>query len=232
MGAIVRGIPIWMAAAFAWAQAVSGPAEATQASPSPPPQEAHALQRPDKADEPGERLHVDVEGHVERLLEERAAAGLPRFEESIEVRGKTPQVMIERFFGGLDVECAPAGVGAPSARELDEARPTPPPTADLLALAQLALAQIKGRDKRADRYFLYGMKRGTEVSYQLRDARVPVTWLYGINGTTFELVDSFPDRDEAIRALRRRERGSSSPAPAPSSVKAALWGPVQCRPRR
>jgi hypothetical protein len=196
------------------------PARASQtpspgATPSPSPTPPPSLRRA-------------VEEQVGKLIEREARGGVPRFETSIEVIGKTPQLMIERFFGGVDLECLPAGVGAPSVAELGEARPTPPPTADLLALAQLMAAKLPGKGKGPDRYFLYRVRRGVEVSYDLRERKVPVTWLYGINGTTFELLEGFQDRETAVRGLRRMERGIPGPIPTSSGTRPP-W--AVCRPR-
>lgn len=204
-----------LGAGGAWAQLpAASPSPSPVAPPSPPPS-----------------IRSEVDKQVERLLEREAREGVPRFETSIEVVGKSPQVMIERYFGGLDLECVPAGLGAPTVAEMGEARPTPPPTGDLLALAQLVASKLKGRSKGPDRYFLYRVRRGTEVRYDLRESKVPLGWLYGVNGTSFELVEGFPDRDSAVRGLRRMERGIPGPLPA-SPASPAIWASSPCRPRR
>ena len=72
-----------------WAQTAS-----PKASPSPSPSPS---------------IVIDVDRHVGQMLEEEAKKGTPRFETSIEVYGKSPQIMLERFFGGVDLECKPGG---------------------------------------------------------------------------------------------------------------------------
>ena len=72
--------------ALAISGVLGGQASAQSASPTPSPSP----------------LTLDVEKHVDQVLAEQASKGTPRFETTIEVVGKSPQIMLERFFGGVD----------------------------------------------------------------------------------------------------------------------------------
>jgi hypothetical protein len=199
---------------------LGGRAEAQ--SPSPPPTPTPA---------PG-RLKLDIDRHVEQRLAEEERKGTPRFETQVEVVGKSPQVMLDRYFGGVDLECPPGGAppdgGAPSEVEMREARWHLSPYADFLALGKFIADKLNGKGGKAERYFLYRVRAGDKVSYLLREGRAPDTLLYGAPGTTFELVDAFPDLDSGTRAWRRMERGFPTPV-GPTASPPAAWQATTCR---
>lgn len=183
-------------------------------------------------------LTLDVEKHVDQVLAEEASKGTPRFETTIEVIGKSPQIMLERFFGGVDLECGPVGSlppggGAPTVAETREFRPHPPPSADfgalIAAVGQAVAKKLKG--KGPERFFLYRIRNKDGVRYLLREGRVPASWLDTLPGTTFDLVAAFPDLDSGVKGWKRMERGfpsaegSNAPPPQP-------WATTTCRPRR
>ncbi len=183
-------------------------------------------------------LTLDVEKHVDQVLAEEASKGTPRFETTIEVIGKSPQIMLERFFGGVDLECGPVGSlppggGAPTVAETREFRPHPPPSADfgalIAAVGQAVAKKLKG--KGPERFFLYRIRNKDGVRYLLREGRVSASWLDTLPGTTFDLVAAFPDLDSGVKGWKRMERGfpsaegSNAPPPQP-------WATTTCRPRR
>lgn len=196
---------------------LGGQASAQTASPTPAPR----------------RLVLDVDRHVDQLLAEEARKGTPRFETTIEVVGKSPQIMLERFFGGVDLECGPGGAppggGAPSDIEMRAVRPHPSPYVDFAALGRAVAEKLKG--KGPERYFLYRVHAQEQIHYLLREERVPPSWLQALPGTTYELVAAFPDLDTAVRGWKRMERGFSSPV-APSAPPPPPWQTTTCRPRR
>jgi len=205
----------------------------TGAAPSPRPAE----QQDDgtttgkgeaKAKPAPKRLRLDVERHVERRLAQDG--DVPRFETRVDVVAKSPQLMLNRFFGGVDLECSPAGAppggGAPTELEMREARWHPSPGIDFLALARAIADKLKAVGP--DRYFLYRMRTGDDVNYVLREGRLPPSQLY-TPGTTYELVDAFPDLSSATRAWRRMERGYPTPTAAEVPPPAA-WQTSTCRP--
>jgi hypothetical protein len=210
----------------------SGFAAPQQPAPEPPAQqhEPAAEKTEEKAKPRPRRLVLDIEKHVEKKLAEEP----PRFETSIEVVAKSPQMLLERFFGGVDLECGPGGGGAPSVEEMREHRPHAPPTADLMALAMALAGKVMGKVKgnETPRYFLYAVKRSNAVNYALREEKVPDAWFYNFPGVTFELVESFPDRDSAVRAWRRMERGFGTPTAPKVDALAPQWATAPCRPRR
>lgn len=168
------------------------------------------------------RLKLDVERHVERVLEKDDRL---RFEERVEVVARSPQQQLQRFVEGAELDCEPAGVGAPTELEMREVRPGPAPYVDLLALAGAALAQLK--KKGPPRFFVYRVTRVGKASYLVREGGAPQGWAAGPGGVSIELVDSFPDRKSALAAWQRLERGLEGPpkaSPPPPFLSSA------CRP--
>ncbi len=169
-----------------------------------------------------------AEQEVEKIVQ-RETRDLPRFEEQIEVVGRTPQMMLERFFGGADVECTASPGGVPSEQDMRDVRQTPGQALDLVGAAQQLLKAIKGEDKGPPKYFLYRVRKANEARYELREGKIPVVWMYGgINGNTFELLEGFSDRDAAVRGLRRMEKGFLTPKPL-ASERESPWSYRTCR---
>ena len=202
----------------------SEPPPDPQPSPNPRPV---AQPSPEKAPVPPKRLHLDIERHVQGAVD-REAAPL-RFETSVEVEAESAQAAFERHLHGLDLECGPAGGGAPTDVEMRAVRPHLSPSADFLALGRWLAGKAKG-GKGQDRYFLYSVTSARGVSYSLRGERVPDA-LLGVQGTTFELVATFPDRDSATRAWQRLERGSLDPAHRDAASRPPPWATSPCPPR-
>ena len=177
---------------------------------------------------------LDVEKHVDQVLAEQAGKDTPRFETTIEVVGKSPQIMLERFFGGVDLECGPlgsvpAGGGAPTVEETRPFRPHLSPSVDFAALGRAIAQKLKG--KGPEKFFLYRVRSKNGEKYLLREGRVPASWLDSLPGTTFDLVAAFPDLDSGVKGWKRMERGfptaegSNAPPPQP-------WATTTCRPKR
>jgi hypothetical protein len=168
-------------------------------------------------------------------MEEDARKGIPRFEDRVEVVGKSPQVMIDRFFGGIEYDCTPGGAppggGAPTHIEMREARWHPSPSMDFQsALIALAAQVFKNKTRGPDKYFLYRVDAKGEVSYVLREGRIPDAVLYATPGTTYELLRSYPDTKDGVKALHRLERGFATPD-AKDAPPPADWQTSTCRPR-
>src|SRR5262249_32288732 len=134
-------------------------------------------------------------------------------------------------FGGIDLECgpseAPPNGGAPSEVEMREARLHPGPTMDFVSLARTLADKLKHPGP--DRFFLYRRRAGDDVSCELRAGRRPASELY-LPGTTYELVDGFPDAASATKALRRMEQGLSTTR-GPDVPPTQPWQTSTCRPR-
>jgi hypothetical protein len=197
---------------------LGGRASAQSASPTPSPSP----------------LTLDVEKHVDEVLAEEATKGTPRFETTIEVVGKSPQIMLERFFGGVDLECGPigsvaAGGGAPTVAETRPFRPHPSPSVDFAALGRAVAQKLKG--KGPEKYFLYRLRSKGGEKFLLREGRVPASWLDSLPGTTFDLVAAFPDLDSGVKGWKRMERGFPSPV-SPDAPPPDPWATTTCRPRR
>lgn len=199
---------------------------AATAGPQSATQEPVADRTPAKPEERSERLKLDIDKHVERLLAGRPE--LPRFEDSVEIQGKAPQVMLERFFGGVDLECGPSAGGAPSEGEMRAYRPHPAPYLDFAALSA-ALARKFG-PKGTPKYFLYRVERQGGVSYSLREERIPESWFLNLPGTTFELLESFVSREDAVVAWRRVHRGEKKLL-YPGGERLPPWVTATCRPK-
>jgi hypothetical protein len=145
------------------------------------------------------------------VLDER---GLPRFETTVDVEARSPQSLLNRHFEGMP--CSAVG-GVPT--ETPAARPQTSPSVDLLSAARALGKALKS--KGPDRFFVYRIREGERIRYSLREGPVTRDWLPGVGGRLYELVDVFPDRDEAVRALHRLERDGdakepkASPCPTP-----------------
>ena len=170
-----------------------------------------------------------VEQEAEKIVQKEMREGVPRFEEQVEVFGKTPQMMLERFFGGAEVECGSLPGGVPSESDMRGVRPMPGQALDFIGAAQQLLKALKGEDKGPPRYFLYRVRKADEARYELREGKIPVAWMYGgVNGNTFELLQGFSDRDTAVRGLRRMEKGFLTPTPL-ASERESPWVYKTCR---
>ena len=176
---------------------------------------------------------IDVDRHIDQVLEEEAKKGPPRFQTSIEVYGKSPQIMLERFFGGVDLECVPGGAppggGAPTEVEMREVRPHPAPYVDFAALGMAVAKKLKG--KGPERYFLYRVRNKERVNYLLREGRVPPGTIGALPGVAYDLIAAFPDTDSAVRGWKRMEHGFPT-AEGPDASPPPPWQTTTCRPRR
>jgi hypothetical protein len=176
---------------------------------------------------------IDVDRHVDQVLEEEAKKGPPRFQTTIEVYGKSPQIMLERFFGGVDLECVPGGAppggGAPTEVEMRAVRPHPAPYVDFAALGMAVAKKLKG--KGPERYFLYRVRNKERVNYLLREGRVPPGTIGALPGVAYDLIAAFPDTDSAVRGWKRMERGFPT-AEGPDASPPPPWQTTTCRPRR
>lgn len=222
LGGAGRKVP-GRAAAFAVAALLSGRTDAQTTTPEPTPTPAP------------KRLRLDIDRLVKERLEEDQRKGILRFETRVEVIGKSPQVMLDRFFGGIEYDCrpggAPPGGGAPSHIEMREARWHPSPSADFeAALLKLIAEAFKGKMRGEDKYFLYRVNAKGVVSYLLREGRVPDALLYARPGTTYELIRAYADTKSGAKALRRLERGFATPEGS-SAPPPADWQTSTCRPR-
>lgn len=156
--------------------------------------------RPSPSPSPAPRLRLDIEKHTQRVLDEK---GLPRFETRVEVEAQSPQALLNRYFEGSP--CAPAG-GVPT--ETQAGRPSTSPSADFLGVAKALGKLLQSRGP--ERFFIYRIQNSERIRYSLREGRVPADWLSGVNGTLYELIAAYSDRDDAARALRRLERGADT----------------------
>ncbi len=141
------------------------------------------------------------------MLDER---GLPRFETTVDVEARSPQSLLNRHFEGM-----PCGAVGGVATETAPGRPETSPSVDFLSVARALGNVIRARGP--ERFFVYRLREGERVRYSLREGPVPRDWLSGVNGTLYELVDAFPDRAEAVRALQRLERGGEAREPKAST---------------
>jgi hypothetical protein len=199
---------------------------APPASPSPQPKPT-PTPRPSSSPASRPPLKLDVEQHVEKVMEDHADD--LRFEDEVDVTGRAPEAALAQHFREFDLECGPAGGGPPGHVESREARPHMSPYVDMVALAKL-LAGLGSKGKGPERYFLYRLNRGETAVFTVREARLTSAEGMAVGGT-FELVETFADLGSAVRAWRRMERGFGTPigsdaAPPPP------WATTTCRPRK
>lgn len=168
------------------------------------------------------RLRLDVDRHVKDVVDKDTRL---RFEESVEVLGKTPQGALEEHFDSREDVCGAAGGGAPSEADMRDVRVQPAPSLNILGVAQALAGLIKRRGE--DKFFLYRVRKADSVSYVLHETKLPASTLFGSPGLIYELIDAFPDRGSATRAWRRVEQGlPPRPAKEPSG-----FVPSPCLPR-
>jgi len=206
-----RGVPVGLVFVLAGAPEPA-PTPTPTPAPTPPP------------------LRLAVEKQVEKMLEERDRKGLPRFEETIDVTGKATEGVLERQLRGFDLECGPDGGGPPSQAEMRAMRPHPSPSLDFLALGRAIAGKV--RQNAPSRFFLYRVRRGTDVSYIVREGVIPDSEFYNTAGASFELVQGFPDLKAATAAWGRMERGFDRPVPSDSASPLPPWSTAPCRPRK
>lgn len=199
-------------------------AAAPQASPAPRPTPTPA---PRASASPSQPLKLDVEQHVEKVMEEHADD--LRFEEEVDVTGRTPEVALAQHFREFDLECGPSGGGPPGHVESREARPHQAPYLDMLALARL-LSGLGSKGKGPERYFLYRIVHGDTAVFTVREARLTAAE-GAAPGGTFELVETFPDLGSAVNGWRRMERGFGTPVGSDASPPPP-WATTTCRPRK
>ena len=196
-----------------------------QAAPGPTPSPS-----PSPAAERAQRLRLDIEKHVDSVMRERD--GQPRFEESVDVLARAPDVALAQMLQEFDLECGPSS-GAPTHVESREFRPRLAPALDLSALLTRLLAGAATSPSGPPRYFLYRVQAPGGPDFLLREGRLTVA--PGQQPTAaFELVEGFPDLASAVHAFRRMQRGFGSTARADAGQPPPDWSFAPCRlqPRR
>lgn len=155
------------------------------------------------------RLRLDVERHIDAVFERNQASGLPRFEDRIEVTARA-QEALEALLRGTELACSPSSDGPPPTSELNAYKTVPiPPYVDFIAAAKALFRTLKRINpwKGAPRFVLYGVHRGDELRFVLREGELPLALRLAVPGTTWEEIARFHDRGEATTAVRRLERG-------------------------
>ncbi len=199
---------------------------AATAGPQSPPEPAASPPATPREEKRPQRLQLNIDKHVERLLS--GQPGVPRFDTSVEVRGKAPQVMLDRLLADTDLECGPSAGGAPSEGEMRAYRPHPSPYLDFAALGA-ALAK-KFASKGPPRYFLYRVRQPGGVTFSLREDPIPAFWAVNVPGASFELVESFETIQDAVIAWRRVHRGEKKLL-YPGGERLPPWVTATCRPK-
>ena len=169
------------------------------------------------------RLRLEIEKHVDNVIQERG--GPPRFEESVEVLGRTPDAALAEQLRDFDLECGP-NVGPPNAADTLDFRPHPAPFLDLGALARLLSGTVTRMGP--PRYFLYHVRGRAGADYLLREGALSVA-PGSQPAAAFELVGTFPDLASAVQGFQRMERGFGSPERAQAADEPHPWQTTNCR---
>lgn len=199
--------------------------------PTPPTPAPSPSPIPSPRQSPRPRLRLDVDRHVGRAVEKEAEASPPRFKDSVAVDAQTPQAMFERHLEGLHLECGPTGGGAPTEIEPRAVRPHASPSADFVPLLK-ALGRAVRKNKGEDRFFLYRVESSGRTTFVVRTERIPESWRLSAPGTTYTLVEAYPDMASAASGLRRLEQGFVHAERKDSGAPAPPWATAMpCRPR-
>jgi len=175
-------------------------------------------------------LRLDIDRHVSELLARHGTAGLPRFEERIDVVERA-QPALDDLLRGLDLACGPTSGGPPQTSDLNAYRgATIPPHADFLAAGKLLWQGLSRLWHRKPRWFLYRVRREDAQRFVLREGEAPTAERYAAAGTTWEELARFHDRDRAVDALRRLERGFATAERRTSGDKLPPWVATTCPP--
>jgi hypothetical protein len=202
--------------------------DAPQASPRASPT---ASPTPSPKPSPRGPLRLDIDAEVDKLLERDATQGIPRFESSVDVEGKTPDERFRQQLKGYDVDCGPGGGGPPNEAEMRAVRPHNSPSADFLGLARFLGGKLKKKNQE-QRFFLYRVQLGPGVSYIVREGHIGAAELANTVGATFEEIAGFPDAKSAAEAERRMEQGFATPTSSGPTSPAPNWVTTNCRPSK
>jgi hypothetical protein len=153
------------------------------------------------------RLRLEIERHVS-CLDLGPPPELPRFEERVDVEGRTPEALLARFLEPQELLRGATPGGAPSVAETQEYRPGATPGLNLLpVLKQLGqavgLVKSAGSEAVTGSFFLYRVRAATGDWPLVRDGRLPPGSLGAVPGVRFELLGEYPDWGAALSAYRR-----------------------------
>jgi hypothetical protein len=181
------------------------------------------------APSPAPGLTLDIGRHVDDLMVKQPE--LPRFEERVEVVGRSEQGFLVRAFKGIDLCNGVTPGGAPTMYELRQMGPHPAtPSVDLMTTMQTLALKLGMRGHGEDRYFLYRAQLPEGVRYFLHEGRIPASSLYG-PGSSYELIQEFSDPKAAARAWQQLDRGLAPHEDRdPLEMPTPLWATTPCRP--
>lgn len=169
---------------------------------------------------------------IDKAVDEALEKGMLRFEDNVEVEGRTPQEALEAFLRGFDLECGAPQRGAPTDAEtraqMRAQRPSTPYQVDFVPL--LTKLQEKMSKRGPARYYIYRILKDDGLSYRLRDSPMPMSQIYNTPAARFELVAQAQDLKGATEAFWRLERGLP-PARSGDDSRPSPWLDWNCRPR-
>lgn len=186
------------------------------------------------------RLEIDIQRAIDEVYARHVASGLPRFEEKVEIRDKVQEAIDERLIG-IEEECDEAESGPPNHAELNRYRAYPVPVHwDYVAVAKFLVKTFKKRfGSKEPRYFIYAVRKSAREGSApaapelvMREGAISEAARAAVPGTSWELMASFRDRDEALRGLTRLRQGFASPKRAFADDRPPPWASTNCRPRR
>jgi len=190
-------------------------AAAAGAPASPEPGQAESHERVRRALERDERIPDDKRLKLDRWLvgSDAPNATVPpalRFETSVEVRGQTPEQLLQRYFTGFDYREGPTGASAPTHEEL---RPRPAGQGvPVDFVAPLVWLYNRLRDK-TPRYLLYEARQGERTWLALREGAATSVSSDNPSGVTYRLLETFDRRSDAAAAFARLQRSLTAQRP-------------------
>jgi hypothetical protein len=139
-----------------------------------------------------------AEGCVIELPEPGERSDLPRFEESIEVIGRSPEALLGRFLTRDELKRTRALSSAPSVQETQEYRPGPTQGANLMPVLDWLARKARGPSNATPRFYVYELL-GRDGRWPVLRDRPLASSGFGTAGLTWTLVGAFPDWASARR---------------------------------
>jgi len=173
-------------------------------------------------------------GCAARELSPGKRSGLPRFTESIEVIGHSPEALLWRYLADEELSYGPTASSAPTVNETEDHRPGPTQGANFVPILTWLARRARGPSDASPRFYVYELLGRDGRWPLLRDWPIASSG-FSSAGLTWTLVGAFADWASARRAYEqlRAECREASEAVARRRLTAAPRageGPLRAAP--